>query len=77
MPVPNAAEFVRFSATAPARIVGTGSANDDHNKVSLAERRMYAGKISIAVRPAYGQKTLELFAESDRCGIAKITVETE
>lgn len=77
LPVPNAAEYVRFSATAPARIVGTGSANDDHNRVSLAERRMYAGKITVAVRPAKGQKTLELFAESDRCGIAKITVETE
>ena len=75
LPVPNAAEYVRFSVTAPARIIGTGSANDDHNRVSLAERRMYAGKITVAVRPAYGQKTLELFAESDRCGIAKITVE--
>ena len=75
LPVPNAAEFVKFSASAPAIIIGTGSANDDHNRVSLAERRMYAGKITVAVRPAYGQKTLELFAESDRCGIAKITVE--
>ena len=75
--VPNAAEFVKFSVSAPARIIGTGSGNDDHNKVSLAERRMYAGKISIAVRPARGQKTVELFAESDRCGIAKLTVETE
>ena len=75
--VPNAAEFVKFSVSAPARIIGTGSGNDDHNKVSLAERRMYAGKISIAVRPARGQITVELFAESDRCGIAKLTVETE
>ena len=75
--VPNAAEFVKFSASAPARIVGTGSANDDHNRVSLAQRRMYAGKITVAVRPAKGQKILELFAESDRCGIAKITVEME
>lgn len=77
LPVPNAAEYVRFSATTPARIVGTGSANDDHNRVSLAERRMYAGKITVAVRPAKGQKIIELFAESDRCGIAKITVETD
>ena len=77
LPVPNAAEYVRFSVTAPARIVGTGSANDDHNRVSLAERRMYAGKITVAVRPAKGQKILELFAESDRCGIAKIILEME
>lgn len=77
LPVPNAAEYVRFSVTAPARIIGTGSANDDHNRVSLAERRMYAGKITVAVRPAKGQKILELFAESDRCGIAKIILEIE
>ena len=77
LPVPNAAEYVKFSVTAPAKIIGTGSANDDHNRVSLAERRMYAGKISIAVRPAKGQKILELFAESDRCGIAKIILEME
>ena len=77
MPVPNAAEYVKFSVTAPARLVGTGSANDDHNKVTLAERRMYAGKITVAVRPAKGQKMLELYAESDRCGITKITVELE
>lgn len=77
LPVPNAAEYVKFSVTAPAKIIGTGSANDDHNRVSLAERRMYAGKISIAVRPAKGQKILELFAESDRCEIAKIILEME
>lgn len=77
LPVPNAAEYVKFSVTAPARLVGTGSANDDHNKVTLAERRMYAGKITVAVRPAKGQKMLELYAESDRCGITKITVELE
>ena len=77
LPVPNAAEYVRFSVTAPARIIGTGSANDDHNRVSLAERRMYAGKITVAVLPAKGQKTIELFAESDRCGIAKINIELD
>lgn len=75
LPVPNAAEYVKFSVSAPARLVGTGSANDDHNKVTLAERQMYMGKITVAVRPAKGQKMLELYAESDRCGITKITVE--
>lgn len=75
LPVPNAAEYVRFSASAPAVIVGTGSGVDDHNAVSMAERLMYAGKITVAVRPEKGQKALELYAESDRCGIAKITVE--
>ena len=73
LPVPDADEFVRFSATAPAKIVGTGSANDDHIRVTLAERRMYAGKISVAVRPAEGQQTVELFAQSSNCGTAVIS----
>lgn len=65
-PVPDAAEFVRFTANAPAEIVGTGSDHCDHNRVSLPDRQMYMGKISIAVRPAKGQTHLELYAHSDR-----------
>lgn len=65
-PVPDAAEFVRFTANAPAEIVGTGSDHCDHNRVSLPDRQMYMGKISVAVRPAKGQTHLELYAHSDR-----------
>ena len=63
--VPNASPFVYFSAGFPAQIVGTGSDNCDHNPVGLAERKMYMGKISIAVRPEKGQTQLELLAQSD------------
>lgn len=67
--IPDAAEYVRFSVSEPAVIVGTGSDHCDHNRVGLAERQMYMGKIAVAVRPAKGQKDLELMAQSDNCRI--------
>ncbi len=69
--VPNAANTVRFSVAAPAVIVGTGSDNCDHVSVCSHERKMYMGVITVAVRPAAGQKSLTLYAESDFCGLAK------
>lgn len=65
--VPDASEYVYFSATSPAKIIGTGSDNCDHKKVTLAERKMYMGKIRIAVKPQKGQEVLELTALSDFC----------
>ena len=63
--VPDAAEFVSFSVAAPAELIATGSDNCDHNRVGLAERKMYMGKIRIAVRPAKGQTQLSILAHSD------------
>ena len=55
-------------------IIGTGSDNSDHNKVDLAQRKMYMGKIRIAVKPAKGQTSLTLTAISDNCGCTSIRV---
>lgn len=63
--VPDTSEYVRFSVADPAVIVGTGSDNCDHNRVGAAERHMYMGKISIAVKPAYKQEEIMLMAQSD------------
>ena len=63
--VPDASEYVRFSVSNPAVIVGTGSDHCDHNRVGLPERKMYMGKITVAVRVAKGQKYLELLAQSN------------
>lgn len=60
--VPDGEETVTFSVNAPAQIIGTGSDNCDHTRVSLPIRKMYMGKISVAVRPAPGQSTLSLLA---------------
>lgn len=67
--VPDAAEYVQFSVSEPAVIVGTGSDHCDHTRVGLAQRQMYMGKIAVAVRPAKGQKEMELVAQSANCRI--------
>lgn len=73
--VPDAAEMVRFSVEQPAHIVGTGSDHCDHNPVGMTERKMYMGKISIAVRPEKGQKQLQLLAHSDLLGECMLKIE--
>ena len=72
--VPDAAEYVRFSVSSPAKIIGTGSDNCDHHNVANAERKMYMGKIRIAVRPQKGQERFTLTAVGDTCGAAAIEV---
>ncbi len=73
--VPDAAPFVSFSVSKPAVIIGTGSDHCDHNRVGLAERKMYMGKIRIAVKPQAGQKELKLIAYSDGLDIGCCKVE--
>lgn len=65
--VPDAAEFVEFSVSNPAVIVGTGSDNTDGHNVTNPSRQMYMGKISVAVRPKKGQESFELIARSKNC----------
>ena len=72
--VPDAAEYVHFSVTAPAKIIGTGSDNCDHNNVANTERKMYMGKIRVAVKPKKGQESFTLTAMSDNCGVCELKV---
>ncbi len=72
--VPDAEEFVKFSVNTPAVIIGTGSDNCDHNNVTNKERKMYMGKIRIAVKPAKNQKEIKLLATSENCGVTVKTV---
>ena len=65
--VPNAAEYVCFSVLEPAKIIATGSDNCDHNNVANTERKMYMGKIRIAIKLQKGQESLTLTAVSDNC----------
>ena len=74
-PVPDATEFVYFSTEAPGKILGTGSDHCDHNNVALPYRKMYMGKIRIAVKPAKGQTNLTLTAISDNCGCTMLQIE--
>ena len=63
-----------FSVSAPAKIIGTGSDNCDHNNVANTDRKMYMGKIRIAIKPKQGQVSFTLTAMSDNCGVCEKTV---
>ena len=71
--VPDAAEYVCFSTDENAEIVGTGSDARDHKCVSLSERQMFAGKISVAVKPKFGAETFSVYAKSNTCGYTVFT----
>ena len=73
LPVPDAAEYVYFSTDENAEIVGTGSDERDHKCVSSPERQMFAGKISVAVKPKFGAETFSLYAKSNTCGYTVFT----
>lgn len=73
--VPDASEFVKFYATNGATVIGTGSDNCDHIPVTMPERKMYMGKISVAVRAAVDSKGYTLYAQSDNLGLASLDVE--
>ena len=72
--VPDAEETVSFFAALPARVVATGSDNCDHNNVANTERKMYMGKIRVAVKPKKGQESFTLTAMSDNCGVCELKV---
>ena len=63
--VPDAAPFVSFISNALGTIVGTGSDIADHTPVASTERKMRAGRISIAVKTGKTHGTLRLYAEAD------------
>lgn len=68
-------EFVKAGTGLNAVIVGTGSDNTDHSNVKNTSRQMYMGKITVAVKPAKGQKKLILTAKSKTLGFARIVLE--
>ncbi len=74
--VPDAEEFVQFSVTAPARIVGTGSDNCDCINVAKPERKMYMGKITVAVKPEKNTG-FTLIARSKNCKMACVDAKPE
>lgn len=73
--VPNASAFVRFSCNKYGRIVGTGSDVSDHNPVTLPDRQMRAGAITVAVKLGAESGKLRLLATSDTLDSGAITVE--
>lgn len=83
--VPDASPMVSFSVSRGARLVGTGSDVSDRTPPTAPERKMRAGKITVAVLPRAAQPSrdgntpksvsLTLFAESAGIATGVITVE--
>ncbi len=63
--VPTATPCVRFNTNSLGKILGTGSDICDHNPVTDTDRRMRAGRITIAVKTGDIPGTIKLYAESD------------
>ena len=73
--VPDASPFVSFDSNSLGFIVGTGSDISDHVPVTCPERRMRAGKISIAVKvKGAGELTLLARADNMESGYIKVDI---
>lgn len=72
---PTASPYVSFCTNGLGTVVGTGSSVSDHNPVNLSERRMYAGKITVAVRVENKKGTLKVFASADNLNDASLDIE--
>ncbi len=75
--VPDAAPTVRFHTNGLGLVVGTGSSCTDHVPVTAAERKMYAGEISVAVSLGNTEGTLRLYADADDLALATLTLEIQ
>ena len=77
--VPDASPLVRFDCSGAGTILGTGSDNTDPVPVPSLDRRMYAGKIAVALCPgkadATGTAKATLIARSESLRSAYLPVE--
>lgn len=63
--VPDAAPFVSFSCNRFGKIVGTGSDITDHKPVAAVDRKMRAGRITVAVQVGKEAGELKVYARSE------------
>lgn len=73
--VPNATPYVSFNTNGLGSVIGTGSDNTDHNPVYLSERRMYAGRITVAVRVGICEGELKVYATSENLADGVLTIQ--
>ncbi len=73
--VPDASPMVRFTANPLGTIVGTGSDICDHQPLADQERKMRAGRISVAVRVGKTHGTLRLYAENEWLETGSVSIE--
>lgn len=72
--VPNAAPTVSFHANGLGKVIGTGSDNTDHTPVTSTVRKMYAGRITAAVKTSRESGMLKVYAHADGLKSAVIAI---
>ena len=75
--VPNATPYVSFTTNRLGKIVGTGSDVCDHHPVTDTDRKMRAGRASVAVMVGKNAGTLKLYAEADGLKSAVLNIELD
>ena len=73
--VPNATPYVSFNTNGLGCVIGTGSDNTDHSPVYLSERRMYAGRITVAVKVGLCEGELKVYATSENLADGVLTIQ--
>lgn len=74
--VPDATPFVSFDCSNElAKIVGTGSDISDHTPVGCPDRKMRAGKITVALKAGEKIGSVELFAHADGLDDARLVID--
>ncbi len=74
MEVPTADPYVSFATNGLGNIVGTGSDICDHTPVTLTERKMRAGRISVAIQVGKTSGILKLYADASGLKSAAIKI---
>ena len=72
--VPDAQPTVFFNCNKLGRIIGTGSADTDHVPPHFNERKMYAGRITVAVQTGKDAGDLKVYAKCENLESAVLTI---
>lgn len=73
--VPDASPTVDFSAGGAARIIATGSGVTDHNSIKIPVRKMWMGRITVALKADDTQGRAMLFAHSENLESAVLYID--
>ena len=73
--VPDAREYISFTTSKNAELIGTGSDACDGKNITNSERQMFMGKITAAVRVAKGSEKVEIFAFGRTCGNTYLSID--
>lgn len=72
--VPNATPTVSFTTNGRGSVYSTGSDNTDQTSICQSVRKMYAGRMTAAVKVGGESGTLTVYAEADGLAIGKVEI---